>query len=114
MPPTRRRRATRCRTRIRSTTSWSSRPSRARGRARARRSLPGLRKLTGFASTIGFVSDNGSQPLRVLVVDDEPNIADVISMALRYEGFDVSIAANGAEALAAVNSYRPHLMVLDI
>jgi two-component system OmpR family response regulator len=60
------------------------------------------------------VSDNGSQPLRVLVVDDEPNIADVISMALRYEGFDVETAANGTDALSAVNSYRPHLMVLDI
>jgi two-component system OmpR family response regulator len=60
------------------------------------------------------VSENGSQPLRVLVVDDEPNIADVISMALRYEGFDVETAASGTDALAAVNSYRPHLMVLDI
>ena len=39
------------------------------------------------------MSVNGSQPLRVLVVDDEPNIADVISMALRYEGFEVEIAA---------------------
>ena len=51
---------------------------------------------------------------RVLVVDDEPNIADVISMALRYEGFDVETAANGADALASVESYRPHLMVLDV
>ena len=36
--------------------------------------------------------DNGG-PARVLVVDDEPNIVDVISMALRYEGFDVASAA---------------------
>ena len=60
------------------------------------------------------MTQNGSQPLRVLVVDDEPNIADVISMALRYEGFDVETAANGTDALSAVESYRPHLMVLDI
>jgi two-component system OmpR family response regulator len=60
------------------------------------------------------MNSNGSQPLRVLVVDDEPNIADVISMALRYEGFDVETAATGQEALASVESYRPHLMVLDI
>jgi two-component system OmpR family response regulator len=52
--------------------------------------------------------------IRVLVVDDEPNIVDVISMALRYEGFAVETAANGREAIAAVSSYRPHLMVLDI
>ena len=58
-------------------------------------------------------NDNGSRR-RVLVVDDEPNILDVISMALRYEGFEVETAGNGTEALAAVDSYRPHLMVLDI
>jgi len=51
---------------------------------------------------------------RVLVVDDEPNIVDVISMALRYQGFAVEAAANGAEALAAVASFRPHLILLDV
>jgi two-component system OmpR family response regulator len=55
-----------------------------------------------------------TQPTRVLVVDDEPNIVDVISMALRYEGFSVESAANGKEAIDAVGSFRPHLMVLDI
>ena len=54
------------------------------------------------------------QKLRVLVVDDEPNIADVISMALRFEGFAVQIAANGTEALEGVRSFQPHLMLLDI
>src|SRR5690348_5263948 len=51
---------------------------------------------------------------RVLVVDDEPNIADVVSMALRYQGFAVESAGTGREALAAVSSFRPHLMVLDV
>jgi len=51
---------------------------------------------------------------RVLVVDDEPNIVDVISMALRYEGFEVASAATGAEALSAVRSVRPHVMLLDV
>lgn len=51
---------------------------------------------------------------RVLVVDDEPNIVDVITMALRYQGFDVASASNGAEALAQVRQFRPHLMVLDV
>jgi two-component system OmpR family response regulator len=54
------------------------------------------------------------EAVRVLVVDDEPNIVDVISMALRYEGFAVASAASGAEAIAAVGSFRPHLMLLDI
>jgi two-component system OmpR family response regulator len=51
---------------------------------------------------------------RVLVVDDEPNIVDVISMALRYQGFEVESAGTGAGAVAAVGSFRPHLMVLDV
>ncbi len=51
---------------------------------------------------------------RILVVDDEPNIVDVISMALRFEGFEVSSAASGREALATVRSFDPHLLVLDI
>jgi two-component system OmpR family response regulator len=55
-----------------------------------------------------------SERLRVLVVDDEPNIVDVISMALRFEGFEVESAGNGAEAIAAVATSRPSVIVLDV
>jgi two-component system, OmpR family, response regulator len=58
-------------------------------------------------------SENGGR-LRVLVVDDEPNILDVISMALRYEQFDVETAPNGRDALLAVREFRPHVILLDI
>jgi two-component system, OmpR family, response regulator len=51
---------------------------------------------------------------RVLVVDDEPNIVDVISMALRFQGFEVATAGTGREALAAVEGFRPEVMVLDV
>jgi two-component system, OmpR family, response regulator len=51
---------------------------------------------------------------RVLVVDDEPNIVEVVSMALRFQGFTVESAGNGREALAAVASFKPHLMILDV
>jgi two-component system OmpR family response regulator len=51
---------------------------------------------------------------RVLVVDDEPNIADVVTMALRYQGFEAESAGTGRDALAAVTSFRPHLIVLDV
>jgi two-component system OmpR family response regulator len=54
-----------------------------------------------------------AQP-RVLVVDDEPNIVDVITMALRYQGFEAASAATGREALAAVESFRPQVMILDV
>jgi two-component system OmpR family response regulator len=51
---------------------------------------------------------------RVLVVDDDASICDVISMALRYQGFTVETAANGRQALAAVTRFKPHLMILDV
>jgi len=51
---------------------------------------------------------------RVLVVDDEPNLVEVLSMALRFQGFTVESAGNGREALAAVSSFKPHLMILDV
>ena len=51
---------------------------------------------------------------RVLVVDDEPNIVDVISMALRYQGFTVESAGTGGVALAAVTAFKPDLIVLDV
>ena len=51
---------------------------------------------------------------RILVVDDEPNIADLLSAALTFEGYDVGVAATGAEALEMVRTYRPNLVMLDV
>ena len=51
---------------------------------------------------------------RILVVDDEPNIVDVVSMALRFHGFEVGSAASGGDAIAAVGSFKPDLIVLDV
>ena len=51
---------------------------------------------------------------RVLVVDDEPNIVDVVTMALRFQGFEVASAGTGTEALAAVSGFRPDLILLDV
>src|SRR5919204_791240 len=51
---------------------------------------------------------------RVLVVDDEESITDLVGTALRYEGFQVEVARGGRDALAAATSFRPHLIVLDV
>ncbi|HEX2178932.1 MAG TPA: response regulator transcription factor [Actinomycetota bacterium] len=51
---------------------------------------------------------------RVLVVDDEPNITDLIATALRYQGFEVSTAAGGREAISKTQSFRPDLILLDV
>ncbi|MGC0417340.1 response regulator transcription factor [Embleya sp. AB8] len=52
-------------------------------------------------------------PVRILVVDDEPDLTDVLSGALRYEGCEVRTAADGAGALASARDFRPDAIVLD-
>ena len=51
---------------------------------------------------------------RILVVDDEASISELISTSLRFVGFDVRTAANGAEALRVAEDFKPHAMVLDV
>ena len=51
---------------------------------------------------------------RLLVVEDEANIADLVVTGLRFVGFDVRVASTGAEALAVAADFRPHLLVLDV
>ncbi len=52
--------------------------------------------------------------VKALVVDDESSLADLLSMALRYEGWDVRTAGDGATALNAVREFQPDVIVLDI
>jgi two-component system OmpR family response regulator len=51
---------------------------------------------------------------RVLVVDDEENIRFLLDVALRHLGFEVEVAANGRDAIAAVSASRPDVLVLDV
>jgi two-component system OmpR family response regulator len=51
---------------------------------------------------------------RVLVVDDEKSISDLISTGLRFVGFDVRTAATGAEALKQAEAFKPHALILDV
>ncbi|WP_406457653.1 response regulator transcription factor [Streptomyces sp. NBC_00876] len=52
-------------------------------------------------------------PVRVLVVDDEPDVTDVLSGVMTAEGWRVSTAADGASALARARDFRPDAVVLD-
>jgi two-component system OmpR family response regulator len=56
--------------------------------------------------------DGGS--VRVLVVDDEPSLTELLAMALRYEGWDIRTAADGTEALRIARDFRPDAVVLDV
>jgi two-component system OmpR family response regulator len=51
---------------------------------------------------------------RLLVVDDEPNILELLSATLRFSGFEVASASTGYEALATAKTFAPDLLVLDV
>ncbi|KKC03230.1 response regulator transcription factor [Mycobacterium nebraskense] len=53
-------------------------------------------------------------PINVLVVDDESVLAEMVSMALRYEGWNIATASDGASAVAAARAQRPDVVVLDV
>ncbi|MFH8881985.1 response regulator transcription factor [Streptomyces californicus] len=53
-------------------------------------------------------------PVRVLVVDDEAPLAELLSMALRYEGWEVRSAGDGAGAVRVARDFRPDAVVLDV
>jgi two-component system, OmpR family, response regulator len=53
-------------------------------------------------------------PIRAVVVDDEDSLTDLLSMALRYEGWDVRIASDGSAAMREIREFKPDVVVLDI
>lgn len=63
---------------------------------------------------IAMATATAENAQRILVVDDESSISDLISTSLRFVGFDVRTAANGAQALHIAEEFKPHAMVLDV
>jgi two-component system OmpR family response regulator len=63
--------------------------------------------------TVALVKPDGN-PVRALVVDDEQSISELVSMALRYEKFDVRTAASGQSAVSQAKEFQPDIIVLDI
>jgi DNA-binding response OmpR family regulator len=51
---------------------------------------------------------------RILIVDDEPNIAMAIDFLMSDAGYETAVAANGREAIAKMSSFEPHVVILDV
>jgi len=64
--------------------------------------------------TVAGSTQTRTPEARLLVVDDEPNIRELLSASLRYAGFEVATAADGQQALTLAESFRPDLLVLDV
>lgn len=62
----------------------------------------------------GVLTRADGSPLRVLVVDDEASLTELLKMALRYEGWDVRTAPDGQKALFAAREFSPDVVVLDV
>jgi two-component system, OmpR family, response regulator len=73
--------------------------------------------LTPAAATAGArppVERADGTPIRVLVVDDEPSLAELLASVLRYEGWEIRTAGDGASAVRTAREFRPDAVVLDI
>ncbi|MFC8501747.1 response regulator transcription factor [Pedococcus sp. NPDC057267] len=66
------------------------------------------------SSTSVRASLGSDSPVRVLVVDDESNLTELLSMALRYEGWEVRTAANGQQAVRVAREFQPDAVALDM
>lgn len=87
-------------------------PARANGE-RPSTELAGLPRSSGavWEATVEFLEQTTPQ---VLVVDDEPQVRDIVATYLERDGFSVRTAADGEEALQAIRARRPDAMVLDL
>ncbi|MDN6387362.1 MAG: response regulator, partial [Corynebacterium sp.] len=65
-------------------------------------------------SAHGAHSAHSAQPVKVLVVDDEANIADLIKARLEFQDFEVRTAADGATAREIAKTFRPDAFILDV
>jgi len=63
----------------------------------------------------GAMADkNEAVTQRILVVDDESSISELIATSLRFVGFDVRTAATGSQALQVAEEFKPHALILDV
>ena len=70
--------------------------------------------MIGVMATAAPLTRADGSPVHVLVVDDEPNIAELLGMAMRYEGWQTTLAHTGSKAVAAAKEVKPDVVVLDM
>lgn len=76
--------------------------------------------MTGQDSSVGLGTGRAmmtrpdGKPIRVLVVDDEPSLAELLATVLRYEGWEVRTAADGRTAVRTAREFHPDAVVLDV
>lgn len=63
---------------------------------------------------MGIEAESSAEPARILVVDDEPTVREMVGLNLRADGYDVVFAADGDEALRVARESQPDLVVLDV
>jgi len=66
---------------------------------------------TAAPETMGYVT---VPEARILIVDDEPNIVELLAVSLKFQGFEVATASNGTEGLDRARSFRPDAVILDV
>jgi DNA-binding response OmpR family regulator len=68
----------------------------------------------GLSGQTSINDPDENDPLRILVVEDEPQISNFLRVGLGYEGFAVAVAEDGNEALAELSRFKPQLVILDL
>ncbi len=71
-------------------------------------------ELTGSHPRLARVTDTAIPEASLLVVEDEPNIRELLATSLRFAGFEVTTAADGQSALESASEHNPDLVVLDV
>jgi two-component system OmpR family response regulator len=70
--------------------------------------------MTAVKDRVSNAQDTTASTQRILVVDDENSISELIATSLKFVGFDVRTAATGAQALQIAEEFKPHALILDV
>jgi len=71
-------------------------------------------EMTALKERVTVADTSQSNLQRILVVDDESSISELIATSLRFVGFDVRTAATGSQALTIAEEFKPHALILDV